>query len=493
MGQMRFFAPSPDELLPHAVELAYLAGVEGVPWRSRNQWCDGVLQISRSVSESGNLFVPWNVPGHGHRVLSTGTLMERSEPYCLVTELARGTLSRARCLATELDANNLAVPDDARSLLQSALAALIRATTAARGPDDDAALAIAAAFAAIELLCRESVRVNLSARHAHVAGKLPTFLACTLTSPHEPDETLTGFLDAFHAVSIPFRWHDLQPEEPRLDWSRAERQVRWCREHGLSLLGGPLARPDPLQLPDWITRRALNYDAFEQRAMKLTRQIVERFESDVNMWVCASRLNDKGPLRFSEEQALRLTVATIETIRSVSARTPLIVSFDQPWAEYLAAEDYDLSPLHFADSLVRADIGVAGVGLEMNVGCWPGGTLPRDLLEISRHIDRWSVLGIPLVVFLTVPDRAGEDPQVTGSSRVVPREPPQPSWPAVDHGFAEQLVTLLLCKPSVHGIVWNQLGDAEPHEFPHTGLLDAEGRSKPLLKTLATIRQQHLA
>ncbi len=92
MGQLRFHAPSPEKLLPHAAELAYLAGLEAIPWRSHNQLADGILTLERSISESGNLYIPWNIPRIGQRVLSTCTLMERERPYTLVTELARGTL-----------------------------------------------------------------------------------------------------------------------------------------------------------------------------------------------------------------------------------------------------------------------------------------------------------------------------------------------------------------------------------------------------------------
>ena len=71
MGQMRFYAPAPETLLPHAVAQAYLAGIESIPWRSRNRWTDGVLCIERdeSISESGTLHIPWDVPGLGQRVL----------------------------------------------------------------------------------------------------------------------------------------------------------------------------------------------------------------------------------------------------------------------------------------------------------------------------------------------------------------------------------------------------------------------------------------
>ena len=143
------------------------------------------------------------------------------------------------------------------------------------------------------------------------------------------------------------------------------------------------------------------------------------YDEAVDVWVCAGRLNVAGTLAFSEEQRLRLAVAMIEVVRDSSSHTPVVISFDQPWAEYLATDDYDLSPLHFADALVRAELGVGGIALEMNLGYWPGGCLPRDLLAISRHLDRWSLLGIPLIVYLTMPSSADDDPQrrrqLTGS------------------------------------------------------------------------------
>ena len=70
MGQMRFHAATPELLLPHAVAQAYIAGIEGIPWYSCNRWSEGTLCLERAVSESGNLHIPWDVPGHGQLVFS---------------------------------------------------------------------------------------------------------------------------------------------------------------------------------------------------------------------------------------------------------------------------------------------------------------------------------------------------------------------------------------------------------------------------------------
>ena len=52
---------------------------------------------------------------------------------------------------------------------------------------------------------------------------------------------------------------------------------------------------------------------------------------------------------------------------------------------------------------------------------------------------------------------------------------------------------MLLAKPIVHGIFWNQLLDSQPHEFPHGGLFDAAGSPKSALASIAAQRRAHLA
>src|SRR6185436_1729714 len=88
MGQMRFLAPRCEQVPEGAVDRAYLAGMEGIPWRSRNSWTTndtamGAAEfvVQRDVNDSGNLYLPWCVNGHGELVLSTASLMERAKPY----------------------------------------------------------------------------------------------------------------------------------------------------------------------------------------------------------------------------------------------------------------------------------------------------------------------------------------------------------------------------------------------------------------------------
>ena len=51
-------------------------------------------------------------------------------------------------------------------------------------------------------------------------------------------------------------------------------------------------------------------------------------------------------------------------------------------------------------------------------------------------------------------------------------------------------VPMLLAKPAVQGIFWNQLADNFPHDFPHGGLIDAAGNPKPAIDALRKLRRQ---
>lgn len=490
MGRMLFHAPTPETLPCGAVERAYVAGIEGVPWRSWNQWAGGILTVERSTNESGSLYIPWDVAEKGTRVLSTCSLMERETPYCLATELARGTLHRLRVFVGTIESAGGTVPAEIKQLVHSARQHFFVAITSPFCEMKPAEAAIRDASAAIDQLGQLHNRTsaaNGGARSdAHgpvLAGRLDQSV------PTKADR----FLTAFGGALVPCRWRDLQADPGRIEWAAADAQIAWCRQHDLRVLGGPLVQIDALHLPDWTHEFAADFDALEHRAIHYVDQVASRYEDDVDAWICAGRLNLPGSLGLDEEQKLRIAVSMVETVRRASPRTPVVVGFDQPWGEYLAQREDDLSPLYFADALVRADLGVAGIALEINLGYWPGGTQPRDLLEIMRHLDRWCLLGIPLIVLLTLPAAMGDDPNAVGAARIVPRSRHDDAAPAMDQTVVADMIRSLMGCSRLHAVVWNQWSDARPHEFPHSGLLDSSGQERPGLESFVAVRREFSA
>ena len=154
------------------------------------------------------------------------------------------------------------------------------------------------------------------------------------------------------------------------------------------------------RLPDWLFLED-SYEEVHLSATKFIDAVVNRYRGKVQLWHVTARLNQDGAFAFAEEQRLRLVVDAVDRVRAVEARTPLVVSFNQPWAEYIARKDQELTPINFADTLIRGELGLAGIGLEIHYGYWPGGTMPRDAMDTSRLLDRWSQIGVPLMVFVS--------------------------------------------------------------------------------------------
>ena len=276
--------------------------------------------------------------------------------------------------------------------------------------------------------------------------------------------------------------------EGRFTWTINDRQIQWCKAHGLKVLAGPLVLLDPHALPDWLCLYENDFESVLEFASQYLRAAVERYRGKVDYWICAGRFNAAEVLALSEEERLRLVARMIELLRAWDPDTPVLVSFDQPWAEYLRERHSDLSPLHFADALIRAGLDLGGLMMEVNVGYSPGGTQRRHALEFNRQLEAWSKLGLPLWLSLCAPTGDGDDPLALRKVALPPG-----SWsPAAQQEFAARYVPLALAKSGVAGVVWDQLRDSQPHDFPHGGLFDTQHQAKPVLQTLAAIRQTYL-
>lgn len=244
-------------------------------------------------------------------------------------------------------------------------------------------------------------------------------------------------------------------------------------------------------LPRWMVLLGEGFESILQAACAHAEETVNRYRGKVHLWNCATGLNVPTELGWNDEQVLRMAVSLIQTVRRTDPRAPVLLSIDQPWSEYLRDHADGISPLHFADALIRADLGLSGLALELNLNTWPDGSLPRDSLEISRLIDRWALLGLPLLIVLTMPGQEGADPRCPSGRRPVGEwAGPYPTSEMPND--IEPLVRLIVAKQSVHALIYNQATDQLAHDFPHAGLWDSQGRAKPWLSQLARFRQQFL-
>ena len=458
----------------------YVHGLDEIPWRCRCGWEDAELVVDRPENESGRVVVPWRVLGRGEYALATATLIERERPYLLEVELARGGLNELRNQIAAWEMAGLVVPANIRDRLAEATK---RFSIAATRQEEVARSA--------ELACGTIDQVahlagDLAACYTHQAiqvrrratPQLSTLLGVNLGTRIPHAETAGHLAGAFNLAVVPFAWKTIEAVEGKRRWDDVDHQVDWCSRTGIKVCGGPLLQLDVRGVPDWMYLWENEPDNLLSFMLDHVKAVVRRYRGRVHLWQAVARCNAASPLGLDEEQSLRLVVHVIELIRDLDPNTPIVVLFDQPWSEYMADRDYDLTPLSFADTLVRAELGLAGVGFEINAGVWPGGTPHRTPLAYSRLIDQWSLLGVPLVVSLCTPSGAMTDDRAASPSRVLRSTNPDMASPARQKRWADTILPLLLAKSGVQVILWNQLDDAAPHDFPHGGLIDPEWQTQ---------------
>lgn len=493
-GCLRMLIPQPSGLAPSTAERAYMSGYDQIPWPCRVRLTAHELVVERAVTDSGRLNIPWRVAGHGEVICSTGTLMERERPYHLVVELARGKINQVRNQLAEWQGLGLVVTPEVERLLHEAIVQFTHAATQQHLPQkaaEKAQRALTIAHDAADALLDAYVEQALQFRHRQHA-RLPTLLGAPLNAAFLDAGLATQFSKAFNLAQLPMIWKDVETSEGNYQWDVFDRQIEWCQAQGMKVLAGPLLRVDDRSLPDWLCLWEGDLDSLMAFLSDYVETVVGRYRDRVDYWLCAARMNVGQALALSEEERLRLAVRALETTRRVDPKTPVLVRFDQPWAEYMGRTEYDLSPLHFADALVRAELRLAGIALELNLGYHSGGTFLRDRLELSRMLDLWSCLQIPLHVMLAVPSDESADPQARNKAEPLPGVYRSAWTPESQADWIREFLPLLLAKPNVHSVTWGQLTDGGPHELAHGGLVTSAGAMKPAFEALARLRKKHL-
>jgi hypothetical protein len=477
---MHFIVPDRDRLPAEAIDLAYLANQEESPFATRAEWQSDLLVVEREESESGTLTIPWLTDDGAPLALTTGTLIERAAPYLLTLELARGTINRLRTYAFVWPSLGLVVPEEWCQMLSKATQELGFAATNQIQPafaDQHAQRALEIALRAGASLC-EAYGQQSSIARRNMTPRAPFLVGATL-SRREPALAFgERLLAACNTVAVPFDWSEVESSEGESSWLLSDKQLAWCQAHELTICGGPLVRLDADAMPGWIGV-AKDFELLLSRATRHIQAAVERYRGRVNLWNCGAGINTARGLALTDEQRLRLAVRAVETVRLSDPRTPVVLTIDQPWGESLRDQRRPaagqepvarstLSPIHFADALLRGDLGLAGFGLRIDIGNSRDATLPRDVLEIGRQIDRWSVFNLPLLIELTLPATVGA---------------------MTEQMWINQVVPVFLGKPAVQAILWGQLFDGESRRFPNRGLFDGEGLPKPALGAFSGLQR----
>jgi hypothetical protein len=502
MGTISFLLPS--GLTPESsreLERGCMAGgPDNMPWPTEVQVEPRRLTMRRSVDESGYLVLPWSVDGSGRLMGTSATLMESPNPYQLEIELARGKVNQVRCQIADWQAGGLDVPGDLAERVRDASTAFGKAITLAPSEQsgERARNALQLAYQAADQLVRVYGVQMLNVRHQR-QPRLDTVLGCRMGSVIPKGPTADALRATFKDICLPLSWSEIEPVEAgTYRWEAADALLDWATAStasdapAVTVTAGPLLDFSSARLPGWLWLYERDVATMANFMCAYVQTAVRRYRGRIRRWQLTAASNCASLLSLDEDELLWLTVRLVEAARQVDPALELVIGIAQPWGEYMVSEDRIHSPFIFADTLIRAGLNLAALEVELVMGVSPRGSYCRDLLETSRLLDLYALLGVPLRISLGYPSATGPDPDADPDYRVAAGHWRDGVNPASQADWAASFASLALCKPGVQGVYWTHFSDAEPHQFPHCGLVDANGSPKPALEKLRGLRATHL-
>jgi hypothetical protein len=444
---------------------------------------DDLIVCERESRGATGLGLLYDVGEPGDLGLRTCLLEQRSKPYVLAVELARHRIAMfvqkaEEWMMIDLDESHPAMQmwDEARRLFTRAMV-----TNDTLAADRAGRTSLALAVKASERLAMAHAEILLKRRFRKRAA--PSTAIGVRLDPRLCGDTLRELAHKhFRLMALPLRWDRLCPARGEYSWDDADDWIAWAEDHGLRVLAGPLIDLGRNGLPDWVAAKATTYPHLRDLAYEHVEAVVNRYGDHVGMWSIGTGINTNTTMDLRAKDMIDLVRTLALRIREGHRGRRVIVEIEQPWSEYMFTRPEAIGPATFVEQIGQSGVRLDAIGLRLQMGDGADGRVMRDLMELSRLIDRYFQLDPKIIVTdLGVPDRPVS---VDGGRWRGPwSEELQARW-------AVRAVPMLLSKPHIESVVWTDLFDHAETTPPHAGLINENGAAKNVFKRLISLRKQ---
>jgi endo-1,4-beta-xylanase len=278
------------------------------------------------------------------------------------------------------------------------------------------------------------------------------------------------FAELLNYATLPFYWWTYEPRQGQPMDNRTEEIVRWCREHGVTTKGHPLAWN--WAEPRWIAGRT-PAEAMQLQLERIGR-CAERFKGKVDIWDVVNEAThyDRDELK---QRAPTLTRAIAEIGVGEYVRTAFKTARRANPQGLLVINDYRTDPA-YAETVISqlVDEGgkplydVVGIQSHMHGGYW-GAARTWEVCE------RFARFGKPL--------HFTETTVVSGPKQ-------DSTWITTPDGERNQaqcvteFYTVLFSHPAVEAITWWDFTDQNAWQAAPAGLVRADMTPKPAYEQL---------
>ncbi len=292
-----------------------------------------------------------------------------------------------------------------------------------------------------------------------------------ISDPDVQEAYLRRFADLMNYATAPFYWPTYESQQGVPDHEYTERLARWCKDHGITVKGHPLAWnfADPRWLPDDPQ------EAFRLQLGRIT-DCVTRFRGWIDRWDVVNEpthFNREGFLR----QAPRMTRMWIEIGQAEFARQCFQAARAANPDATLLINDYrvDKAYAEFIEKLVDENghrlYDVIGIQSHMHSGVWSN----EHIREVCQRFARFNV-----------PLHFTETTIVSGA----PGEGRPRPWRTTPEGEEVQarevgrFYTMLFAEPAVEAITWWDFSDYRAWQGAPAGLIREDMSPKPAYDAL---------
>jgi len=461
---------------------SYLIGADDLPLRAEIEQVGDQICCKKNSDEAAALGLLWPVPRCGKVLLETTRLPDRDKPYNLNVELARCRLMRVAQKQEDWGLYDYPNMDRINEALQQSRDWFIKALQSLDSPAEAAALAdksLQLSMQAGEDMAVFHAQLFLTRRKQ--AGSFSRRLfGCQVDVTTDPDKVSPDKFASFDFVTLGICWRDIEPQRQQYNFQSMDRWVQFLVQRRIPIRIASLVRLDRRHLPQWLFAEASSFDAVRDLIFEHIANIAKRYGKYVRGWNVASSFHAENPLGFNFEQLLELTRLASLRAKQVCPRAAAIVEITFPWGQYYGRNPRTIHPLLYADMVAQSGVNFDAFGLEILFETANEDTTPRDLLQISAMIDKFSMLGKPLHLTVAVPSaQAGQD----GGYWL------QPWDDHVQAQWIKAFYPIALSKPLVESVTWGQLWD-DGGRVRTGGLLGANMAPKASFDQFQMVRRQ---
>ncbi len=335
-----------------------------------------------------------------------------------------------------------------------------------------------------EMLVVEHARARIAARPV----REDFLFGCNgFRYPKGEPEYARLFPELFNYVTAPFYRRGTEPEEGKRDFSNAEAIAEWGAREGLCVKGHPLIWLHEAGTPDWLKGRS--HDEVLATHLDYVRDAVGRFKGRIDYWDIINEAHSWNNIHcWPYEQLVDITRRAAELTGETNPAATRVVNCCFTWSEYVSTgwgSDYKFdtpmrSTLQYCRDVLDAGVPFEAIGLQMYEP-------PRDMFEISRHIDMFCRLG-KKVHITELGISSSPEPIVRKDRIYVPNEMlwhGRPWSETEQADWIEAFYTLCYSKPEVEAVTWWDFAD--PCFLPHGGMLTEDLRPKESYRRLKAL------